>query len=518
MNVIPTSASLDLAEGGSATLSKIVKTPTIPPNPDIVFLVDTTRSMASVIADVQANVAALLSSIQAAQPTARAAVAGYKDVAIDPPGFAVLQELTPDPVAISAGVARLSPAVGGGDAAEDAINALFQVATGAVAFRSGSSRVIVWVGDAPSHNPSNGRTLLTTIAALQAANVRVIAVSAETPGNEGLDATGQATAIANATGGQIFTEIAPDQVSRTILAGLTSLPVEVRPSIEAASPELTLSFTPSVRTVISGSDASFAEVVIVSDRAAPGSTLTAQVDFLLNGAHQTGFLQSVTNSVPRHPSLLVVNDAGSDFRDPGILSAALIDAATGARIAGATIQLALGDEACAGVTDAHGKVSCTIVASEPAGIYPIVASFAGDAQHLPASAAAAYVVTREQTTLEYTGPTVLENGSTVALSAALKEDGHAPVAGRLVTFTLGTGVGAQTCIATTDAAGVASCARTVTQPLGAGTVTASFAGDPYYEPAAASAPSVIVVFAAGGAFAAGDAAPGPSSDPASGQQ
>jgi hypothetical protein len=518
MNVVPTSVNIGLPEGGSALISKFVKTPAIPPNADIVLLLDTTRSMISVIDDVQANAASILSSILEAQPTAQLAVAAYKDVAINPPGFTLLQDLTPDTAAALAGIAGLGPGAGGGDAAEDAINALFQIATGAVSFRPGSSRVVVWIGDAPSHNPSNGRTLLTTIAALQAARIRVIGVSVETSGNEGLDATGQAHAITTATGGPLLIEISPDHVASAILAGLRSLPVEVKPSIEAISPELSLSFTPSVQTVTSGSDATFTELVAVGEGAAPGSVLTARVDFLLNGTHQPGFLQRVTNDVPKHASLLVANTAASDFHDAGTLSAALLDDRTGARIAGATVALAMGDAAYTGVTDADGRVSCTIVPGEAAGIYPIVASFAGDERHLPASDTAAYIVTREQATLAYTGPTVLENGSTITLSAVLREDGRAPIAGRLVTFTLGTGFGAQTCLATTDAAGVASCTRTVTQPLGAATITASFAGDSCYEPAMDSAPAVISAFPAGGTFVIGDATPGPASGPASGSQ
>jgi hypothetical protein len=61
-------------------------------------------------------------------------------------------------------------------------------------------------------------------------------------------------------------------------------------------------------------------------------------------------------------------------------------------------------------------------------------------------------------------------------------------------------------------------ARTVTQPLGAATITASFAGDPCDEPAADSAPIVISAVPAGGALVIGDAAPGPASEPASGPQ
>jgi len=61
------------------------------------------------------------------------------------------------------------------DAAEDYINALFQLATSpAVGFRSGSSRIIVLFGDSSSHDPSNGHSLSATETALNAAHIRVI--------------------------------------------------------------------------------------------------------------------------------------------------------------------------------------------------------------------------------------------------------------------------------------------------------------------------------------------------------
>jgi hypothetical protein len=37
--------------------------------------------------------------------------------------------------------------------------------------------------------------------------------------------------------------------------------------------------------------------------------------------------------------------------------------------------------------------------------------------------AGSFIVTREETTVEYTGPTVIANGSSLSLSAILREDG-----------------------------------------------------------------------------------------------
>ena len=100
-------------------------------------------------------------------------------------------------------------------------------------------------------------------------------------------------------------------------------------------------------------------------------------------------------------------------------------------------------------------------------------------------------VTLEETTLSYTGDTVIANGGTATMSGTLLEDGIKPIAGRTVTFTLGTGVSAQTCNAVTNVSGVATCAISpVAQPLGPGIVADAFAGDASICPASASANTI----------------------------
>lgn len=506
MSVTPSTVTLGLPEGGSTTINKTVTTPVIPPNPDIVFLSDTTGSMGPFIANVQANITTILNTIHAAQATAQFAVAGYKDVT-DPAPFTVLQDLTASVAAVQNGVNHLTPAVGGGDTPEADINALFQVASGAIAFRPTGTRIVVWIGDAPSHDPSNGHTLATVIPALQSANIRVIALDVGPSGN-GLDATGQATAITNATGGKLFTGVQASQVSDTILAGLHNLPVTVQPQLGALDPHLTVSFNPASQTVTSGTNATFAETVQLSPTAVPGSTLAFHADFLLNGQLSAGFTQNVTNQVPKHTTVLKVSNATSDFHDPGTLSAVLTDGVTNAPIAGATVTLAMGNESGSGVTDASGHVAITIIPTEAAGVYPIHGKFAGDAQHQAATGTGQYTVTKEETTTQYTGPTVMAEGSTVTLTGVLKEDGTTPISGRTLTFTLGTGATAQSGTGVTDATGTAHITITAHQALGAGTVSVSFAGDTFYKPSADHKATLIFAFAAGGSFVIGDAVPG----------
>ena len=68
-------------------------TPTIPPKPDVVLLVDSTYSMNPAIGNVQANLSTILTTVQTAQPDALFAVADYKDMGDSQP-FTVDSNLT----------------------------------------------------------------------------------------------------------------------------------------------------------------------------------------------------------------------------------------------------------------------------------------------------------------------------------------------------------------------------------------------------------------------------------------
>ncbi|WP_418959692.1 choice-of-anchor P family protein [Streptomyces tritici] len=111
---------------------------------------------------------------------------------------------------------------------------------------------------------------------------------------------------------------------------------------------------------------------------------------------------------------------------------------------------------------------------------------------------------KKDTALAWSGPASVSNGSPAALAATLTEkDGGAPVAGRKVGLTLGSGAGAQSCEGTTDAAGRASCTvPSVNQPLNAdATVPAAarFAGDDAYKESEATA-TVRLQYVSGRAF------------------
>ncbi|GAB3158582.1 Calx-beta domain-containing protein [Amycolatopsis stemonae] len=283
--VDPATVDLTLAAGQSTTVTKHVTTSAVPPNPDLVLLADTTGSMGGAIANVRANANAITGDVLAAQPTAQFGVAEYKDFTDSVP-FKVNQGITGDTAAVQAGTNQWV-ASGGGDLPEADLNALYQLATGAVTFRPDGTRIVAWFGDAPSHDPSGGHSLADTIAALKAANIRVVAVNV---GN--LDAAGQATAIADATGGVLLNNVPSNQVSQAILAGIKSIEVTVTPHVTTCDPQLTLTNTPASAKVTSGDVATFTESVAAAADAAPG-TYHCSVDYLVDGVSR-GFVETTT--------------------------------------------------------------------------------------------------------------------------------------------------------------------------------------------------------------------------------
>jgi len=287
--VEPANVTLTLGPGGSATVNKVVHTPPIPPNPDLVFIADTTGSMGGAIDNVRTNAADILAEVSAAQPTAQFAVAEYKDFT-DASPFRVNQALTDDDAAVQAGIDQWS-ASGGGDFPEANLNALFRVATDAVSFRADSTRIAVIFGDAPSHDPSGGHSLADTSAALQAAGIRVVAVDVGA-----LDSTGQFTNLTAATGGVLLSGVAGDEVAEAILEGIRAIEVTVTPTVISCPAGISLTFSPANRTVTSGEDATFTEHIALSG-SVPAGAHQCKVDFLIDGESR-GFIQTLNINVP----------------------------------------------------------------------------------------------------------------------------------------------------------------------------------------------------------------------------
>ena len=202
-----------------------------------------------------------------------------------------------------------------------------------------------------------------------------------------------------------------------------------------------------------------------------------------------------TTALVTEPTTLTVHPATGDYADATTVSGVLTDSVTNAPIAGEPVVFSLdGHETCTGTTDSTGTAACNVTPSEPAATYALTGSFAGDStlplQLMSSSGKSNFVVTLEQTWLTYTGATVAHNGQPLAVSGVLTTDDPAlgaPIAGRTVTFTLGSGATTQTCSAVTDPTGNAACSiASVAQSPGPIPVTDTFSGDAYYQTASAS--------------------------------
>lgn len=205
------------------------------------------------------------------------------------------------------------------------------------------------------------------------------------------------------------------------------------------------------------------------------------------------------------PTTLIYNGATTgDFHDPVTLSGVLTLSGTSAPVSGQTITFTIGTQSCPGVTNAAGFASCPLTLNQIPGAYTVTASFAASGNFQASSASTGFTITKEETTLSYTGDTVIGNNTLAHMKGVLLEDGVVPIQGRQVVFTLGTGATAQTCPGMTDPTGTATCTILVNQPLGPGVVSDKFAGDDFYLPSSASATTILFAFLDHGSFVLGD--------------
>lgn len=218
-------------------------------------------------------------------------------------------------------------------------------------------------------------------------------------------------------------------------------------------------------------------------------------------------------TVAREESQLVyTGPLTSHYHDALTAAATMTDPVGGAPIAGKTVTFTLGaGDTCSAVTDGSGHASCSITPHQT-GTKNMVASFGGDTFYLASSDIRAFSISPEETTIHYTGPTVILAGAGGAtLTATLVEDGAhdsdgdggsaAPNPAEMVTLS----IGSQSCTGMTDSFGHVTCTiPSVTVPLGPETVTASFAGDAFYQAATDSTTAIVFAFPSRGAFAVGD--------------
>lgn len=297
--------------GSQFDVDQTIATPEIPPNPDIVFMVDTTGSMTDTIGAIRARIHTIVAEVTQSQPTAQFALIGYRGGADNTDGYQTGYRLAMRLQPIDADVANnpLDSALadfptGGGSGQEDWLYPMHRVATGDIAFRPDSSRVIVLIGDAWSaqdryvvFNPPPPRFAAALPAVgpeLVAQKIRVVAVPVETNqgegGLDGPDGAGRhpASDITRITGGVLLPTTPASQggdataVIAAILSGLRALSITVTPTVTSCDRALSVAFDPAGSTTVAGGVVvHYRQRVTVAAGAAPGTVLRCDVAYQL---------------------------------------------------------------------------------------------------------------------------------------------------------------------------------------------------------------------------------------------
>ncbi|MFI9232269.1 RICIN domain-containing protein [Streptomyces rimosus] len=244
--------SLDLGPAHSETVQVNLSEKGVLPKIDVYFLADTTGSMQPVIDKVSQGAENIMSQlVQAAEKVGADVffgVGNYRDLN-DPQNqwFDHQVSLSGDPSQAKEAISRWSAGGGGTDIAEGqfyALDILAQPPGGRIGWRADSKRIIVWIGDAPGHDPictaipgvDHEITQDSVTDKLKQQGIFVLAISTPSGYAPGLNADpkplsrsdaykncriggaeGQATKIAGATGGTFDDGIKPEQVVQTII-------------------------------------------------------------------------------------------------------------------------------------------------------------------------------------------------------------------------------------------------------------------------------------------------------------
>jgi hypothetical protein len=332
--VDPAAVDLTLAPGESAQVEKTVEVPEAPPKADVYFLADTTGSMDAVISQVQADAATVMSSISASIADVQFGAGNYRDFP-GSPSVAFSNDAAVGPDDGVGGAADASDAIatwsasGGGDGSEGQLFALDQIADPAdptgVGFRADASKILVWFGDAPGHDPVCAAisglgydiTEASATTKLVAAGITVVAISTTSGYPSALDddptvsaddyfgtcaiegSAEQATRIATATGGVHLTGVGASEIASAILSGIAAITFDVAMEVvtEPEACDLDISFDPAIHEDVEGpASVTFTETIVVPEGAASG-TYGCTVQARIVGGSVLGE-QTVTVTVP----------------------------------------------------------------------------------------------------------------------------------------------------------------------------------------------------------------------------
>ena len=261
----------------------------------------------------------------------------------------------------------------------------------------------------------------------------------------------------------------------------------------------TLGTSPSAQTCTATTTTSgLAACSITSVNQSPGPIPVTDT-FAGDAYYQTASASSTVN-LPEGTQLTVTPTTGV-YNGSTPVSATLINTYTGQPVPSEPVTLSVnGTQPCTAMTNASGVASCSITPNEPSGSYSLTATFTGDTSSMPqlnsSSTSSTFVVTLAPTTLTYTGTTSVTNGQPATLSGVLTTSEPTPgtdVAGRPVTFTIGSGTTLQSCTGTTGANGAASCTiAKVNQTSGTVGVSDSYTTDNYFYQSSMASSSATV--------------------------
>ncbi|BCJ56871.1 VWA domain-containing protein [Micromonospora endophytica] len=284
--------------GTTIDFTQSVRTPQIPPRPDIVFLVDDTGSMAepgeggtSVIEQLKARLPEVIADVRTSEPDARFGLATFSgrggEGEFDPLMYYPRQAVTADDAAIDRAVASLTADSGFGT--ENWFYALRQIARNdRIGFRPDGSRVVVLISDTDSVDktaPPPEQAEITEaglLGELRAAGIALIGVPiAGADFERGLNFDGAAGRIATATGGRLTADSDPADLIDAVQGAIRGLTVTVRPSASCED-GLSVTFDPDPARVEAGTRARIREDITVAPDAVPGSVLRCTITFDLD--------------------------------------------------------------------------------------------------------------------------------------------------------------------------------------------------------------------------------------------
>jgi len=172
------------------------------------------------------------------------------------------------------------------------------------------------------------------------------------------------------------------------------------------------------------------------------------------------------------------------------LSAVAFTTETGQPLAGATITFSIGATTVTGIVSAEGFVQTPMTIDAAPGPASITVGYQGNALHRPASQTVAITILQQPSAIVISSDRAFPAPGNHTASATLVDAGTgAPIAAKTLRFA----IGASFADALTDGSGIASVAFQLpsTAPVGAQTLSVTFAGDAYVLPSSGEQQALV---------------------------